>query len=81
MKPEGGLVGGQIGYIGQSGIVVYGLEAAIRWAEIKNTASATRFAGSTGDYTASDKLNWFGTARGRLGITPSGDNTLLLPLV
>jgi outer membrane immunogenic protein len=27
--------------------------------------------------TASDKLDWFGTVRGRLGITPWGDNALL----
>jgi outer membrane immunogenic protein len=80
IKPQGGLVGGQIGYNWQSGIVVYGLETDIQWADIKDTATATRFAGSEalpGDYTASDKLDWFGTVRGRLGITPWGDNALL----
>jgi outer membrane immunogenic protein len=77
IKPEGGLAGGQIGYNWENGIVVYGLEADIQWADIKDTASATRLAGSAGDYTASDKLDWFGTVRGRLGITPWGDSALL----
>lgn len=75
VKPEGGLVGGTIGYNWQSGIVVYGFETDIQWADIKDSASATD---SFGDiYNASNKLDWFGTARARLGITPWGDSTLL----
>jgi outer membrane immunogenic protein len=76
IKPNGGLAGGQIGYNWQSGIVVYGLETDIQWADIHDSGSAIFDAlGST--YTASQKLDWFGTARARLGITAWGDNTLL----
>ena len=39
LKPSGGLAGGQIGYICLHGIVVYGLEADIQWADIKDTAA------------------------------------------
>jgi outer membrane immunogenic protein len=82
VKPEGGLAGGQIGYNWQSGIVVYGIEADIQWADIKDTASATAVCPpacgpANGDYTASQKLDWFGTVRGRLGITPWANNALL----
>jgi outer membrane immunogenic protein len=76
LKPSGGLAGGQIGYNWQSGIVVYGFETDIQWADINDSASAIfdRF-GST--YSASQKLDWFGTVRGRIGITAWGDNSLL----
>jgi outer membrane immunogenic protein len=75
VKPSGGLAGGQIGYNWQSGIVIYGVETDIQWADIKDSASATDDDGDI--YTASKKLDWFGTARGRLGVTPWGDNALL----
>jgi outer membrane immunogenic protein len=59
--------GGQIGYNWQRGPIVYGLEADIEGAGIRGsgiaTLDATHFAqGST-------HLNWFGTVRGRLGVT------------
>lgn len=75
LKPQGGLVGGQIGYNWQNGIVVWGLETDIQWADIKNTRSVFDDIGN--EYSASQRLDWFGTARARLGITPWGDNTLL----
>ncbi len=81
VKPEGGLAGGQIGYNWQSGIVVYGFETDFQWANIKDTASATAVCTglcgpANGDFTASQKLDWFGTVRGRLGIAPY-NNALL----
>jgi outer membrane immunogenic protein len=77
VKPNGGLFGGQIGYNWQSGIVVYGIETDIQWADIHG--SATAFVGPrlADTFTVSEKLDWFGTVRGRLGITPWGNNALL----
>ena len=75
LKPSGGLAGGQIGYNWQSGIVVYGVEADIQWAAIKDTAAVPVAPGQI--FAASDKLDWFGTVRARLGITPWSDNALL----
>lgn len=75
LKPEGGLAGGQIGYNWQSGIVVYGIEADIQWADIHD--SKTVAAVSVGHFDASQKLDWFGTVRGRIGITPWSQNALL----
>ena len=77
VKPSGGLAGGQIGYNWESGIVVYGIEADIQWADIKDTASVFTGPALVDTYTASNKLDWFGTVRGRLGITPWGNNALL----
>jgi outer membrane immunogenic protein len=75
LKPSGGLAGGQIGYNWQSGIVVYGVEADIQWAAIKDSAAVPAAPDQT--FAASDKLGWFGTVRARLGITPWSDNALL----
>jgi outer membrane immunogenic protein len=72
-KPEGGLFGGQIGYNVQSGQFVYGLETDIQWSGIKGTGTGIATCCNprpvpAGVYTASDKLDWFGTARFRLGL-------------
>ena len=75
LKPNGGLAGGQIGYNWQNGIVVYGFETDIQWADIHDADSAVDGFGDV--YSASQKLDWFGTARARLGITAWGDNALL----
>jgi outer membrane immunogenic protein len=76
VKPSGGLAGGQIGYNWQSGIVMYGFETDFQWADIKDSVSAT-VVPANGTYDASQKLDWFGTVRGRLGLTPWGNNALL----
>jgi outer membrane immunogenic protein len=68
ISPSGGLFGGTAGYNVQGGNFVYGIETDIQWSNI--SASATVPIGvpaPTGSYTATDKLNWFGTARGRIG--------------
>jgi outer membrane immunogenic protein len=77
LRPQGGLVGGQIGYNWQSGPVVYGFEADGQWADIHD--SATVFLGPRGVDTLNvdAKLDWFGTARVRLGLTPWGNNWLV----
>jgi outer membrane immunogenic protein len=67
--------GGQIGYNWQIGSIVTGLEADIQASGIKGTAQgpgAALFTPTpTETITASSesKLSWFGTVRGRLGVT------------
>ena len=77
LKPAGGLFGGQIGYNWQSGIVVYGIEADIQWADIHDSATVALGPRLIDTLTASEKLDWFGTVRGRIGITPWSQNALL----
>ncbi|SHN76389.1 outer membrane protein [Bradyrhizobium erythrophlei] len=67
--------GAQIGYNWQMGSIVTGLEADIQGSGIKGTAqgpTATSFnlaADETITASSESKLNWFGTVRGRLGVT------------
>jgi outer membrane immunogenic protein len=56
-SPDGGLVGGQIGYNYQTGNFVFGVETDLQWADISETNVLNDTA----------KLNYFGTVRGRLG--------------
>jgi outer membrane immunogenic protein len=61
-KPEGGFGGGQIGYNFQSGSFVYGVETDFQGGDITGSV--------TGDgYTSRERMDWFGTARGRLGLS------------
>jgi len=82
VRPNGGLFGGQLGYNWQTGPVVFGLETDIQWSGIKGSGSVAEpccnpgFASSIGVFTASSNLDWFGTVRGRLGVT-AGSNALL----
>ncbi len=71
-KPEGGFGGGQIGFNWQRDRLVYGLEADFQGASLDNSGRA--FASSwTGHHTVAQTLDanddWFGTVRGRLGLT------------
>jgi outer membrane immunogenic protein len=78
LRPKGGLVGGTIGYNWQqSSLIVWGIEADGQWADIHD--SATAFVGPFGSdtFTASEKIDWFSTVRGRFGITPWGNTALL----
>lgn len=77
VRPSGGLAGGGIGYNWETGIVVYGIEADIQWADIKDSASTFTGPDLADIYSASDKLDWFGTVRGRLGLTPWGNTALI----
>jgi outer membrane immunogenic protein len=84
-RPHGFIGGGQIGYNYQTGAVVWGVEADFQGTGIKGSASAAANsvpivgfvnnavnAASTG----SQKIDWFGTVRGRVGWLPT--NPLLL---
>lgn len=73
VSPSGGLFGGTAGYNLQSGSIVYGVETDIQWSDIKATSTVPIGLGApAGTYTATDNLDWFGTARGRIGflVTP-----------
>jgi outer membrane immunogenic protein len=60
----GGFGGGQIGYNYQAGNWVFGIEGDIQASDIKGEISAT-ILGLTA--TTGSKIDWFATARGRLG--------------
>jgi outer membrane immunogenic protein len=75
-KSNGVIGGGQIGYNWQAGSFVYGLEADIDGAGLRSTSrqgliDTAGFAepAATSFVTATNKLDWFGTVRGRLGLT------------
>ena len=80
---DGGVFGGQIGYNWQAANWVFGIEADAQWTG--QQGSTTALCGVTGCFlagvpatvgttaTLTDKLEWFGTIRGRVGftVTPS----------
>ena len=69
-SPQGGFGGGQIGYNWQTGSVfgpiVFGVEADIQGAGLSD--DRTSFVTGRPHDAYSQKLDWFGTARGRIGI-------------
>jgi outer membrane immunogenic protein len=69
-SPQGGFGGGQIGYNWQTGSVlgpiVFGVEADIQGGDLSD--DHTRFVNGPITTSYSQKLDWFGTARGRVGI-------------
>ena len=67
VKPRGGFGGGQIGYNWQFDSVVFGLEADVQASDIHQSIVDLNF----GD-PFSTKVDWFGTARGRLGYAFAG---------
>jgi outer membrane immunogenic protein len=79
--PSSGVTGGaQVGYNWQVGSVVTGLEADIQGSGIKGSARAPAIIQKTGlpdpfgSFLSSEpKLSWFGTVRGRLGVTVTPD--------
>jgi outer membrane immunogenic protein len=64
---KGFLGGGQIGYNWQAGFVVFGVEADITGVA-GITQGATTFIGPA-TITTAQGVRWFGTVRGRLGVT------------
>jgi outer membrane immunogenic protein len=70
-----GEVGGQVGYNRQFNKLVVGIETDAQWTDVKSTASVLLANTGTGfvpyNGTASSKLEWFGTTRGRLGFLAS----------
>jgi outer membrane immunogenic protein len=69
-SPQGGFGGGQIGYNWQTGSmlgpIVFGVEADIQGAGLSD--DRTNFSIIAVNTAYSQKLDWFGTARGRIGI-------------
>jgi outer membrane immunogenic protein len=63
------MLGGQIGYNWQSGNIVYGFEGDLNWIDANRDAIFRRPNSATDFTTASTKLDWIGTLRGRLGVT------------
>ncbi len=64
-QPQGGFGGGQLGYNFQSGHFVYGLETDFQGGMIGDRIGGLSALG--GDFSDREKVDWFGTARGRLG--------------
>ena len=72
LDPGGFIGGGQIGYNWQvTPMWVIGLEADISWTDFDETASRPGPADPSRVLTAHQKLDSFGTVRGRLGLTPA----------
>lgn len=70
--PSGGLFGGQIGYNWQFGKVVFGLEGDGQWAGQRGTGCggpecALNSVPESGAFLTTDRIDWFATARARLG--------------
>jgi outer membrane immunogenic protein len=71
---SGGLAGAQIGCDHQFGTFVAGIETDLDWAHISgsqniNTAGVPGFV--PGFFSSGQTLDWLGTVRGRLGVTPT----------
>ena len=68
LRPEGGLVGGTVGYNWQFGRGVAGIEADFDWADIKDARRVDLpLVGPSVRTSASQKIDFFGTVRGRVG--------------
>lgn len=77
LNPKGFLGGGQVGYNYQTGIWVWGVEADIQWRNREDTAGFI-FTTYPDTLTLKDSQKWFGTMRGRIGLTPAPTNNWLL---
>jgi len=82
-SPKGFLGGGTLGYNVQTGQFVWGVETDLSWADIKGTSTqgvtapvAGGLAFTTSSGVGEQKIDAFGTLRGRLGFTPM--NSLLV---
>jgi outer membrane immunogenic protein len=81
VDPKGGLGGLQAGYNYQSGPAIFGFETDFSYSNIRGGGSVrglplSIFSGGKTttllfDSSADQKLDWFGTVRGRLGVTPA----------
>ncbi len=68
--------GGQIGYNWQTGSFVWGLETDFNYSGINESDTLTNvltgpLVGGVANTTVTQRLDWFGTFRGRLGFTPA----------
>ena len=76
-RMRGFIGGGQIGWNHQTGILVVGAEADLSYTDIQGDVSVqsllANFGGASFQYSESQRLRWFGTARGRIGFTPASN--------
>jgi len=70
--PQGALAGGQLGYNWQLDRAVFGLEGDAQWSGQKDTACADSCVVPGFVDKVTQRFNWFGTVRGRLGWTERG---------
>ena len=66
-QPQGGFGGGQIGYNFQGGPLVFGLETDFQGGDLSGSIAGTTAGGTA--FSSKESVDWFGTARGRLGLT------------
>ena len=78
--PDGVIGGGQLGYNWQTGNVVFGIETDIQGSGQRDSRTLAAVATPLGPVSLSeaDKLPWFGTTRGRLGLTFGDSSNWLL---
>lgn len=67
LSQDGFIGGGQIGYNFQAGSLVYGLEADFQGTTLQDGKNCLLSCGPTGVANFDQKLQWFGTVRGRVG--------------
>lgn len=67
LSPDGFIGGGQIGYNLQAGSFVYGLEADFQGSTLQDSRNCLLTCGPFGVANFDQKLQWFGTVRGRIG--------------
>lgn len=65
---NGWLAGGQIGFNYQLGSFVFGSEAHVSWTNLKGEDTFSTIGGNNFSWNISNRLDWFGTVRGRAGI-------------
>ena len=71
---NGFIGGGQVGYNWQRGTWLFGLEADFQGSDERGRSDVCTVAGcplGSSIFTANYKLDWFGTARGRVGFLPT----------
>ncbi|MBV8754142.1 MAG: porin family protein [Hyphomicrobiales bacterium] len=85
LKPAGPLGGGQAGYNWQAGQYLVGLESDFQWSDIQGSTrtngpwphvNTLAISPATSFFTASHKIDWFGTTRLRIGYA-GFDRTLI----
>lgn len=81
--PEGALGGGQLGFNWRSGTLILGLEADLSRLNADGQSSYTASVvdpPASGTYQAQSRqeMDWFGTLRARVGMTPFADQRLLV---
>jgi len=75
-RSRGVIGGGQIGYNWQVGSLLGGIEADLQGSGLKGSSQAPGFnlsGVSVGTLVSSEKVTWFGTVRGRLGLLATPD--------